>query len=121
MTPPIQTPTIEPDIVVVELSGRIVLGRESQQVEEALDELIAGKQKKVVLDLSKLEYVDSTAIGILVTRCGQMEAAGGDMRIASMQPKVEDLMRTAKLHRILHFYPTVADALQGFATTASQS
>lgn len=121
MTPPIQKTTIEPDIVLVELSGRIVLGRECQQVERELDELIAGKQKKVVLDLSKLEYVDSTGIGIIVTRCGHMEAAGGEMRIASMQPKVVDLMRTAKLDRIMHFYPTVADALQGFAATTSQS
>lgn len=117
----VQKTTIEPDIVVVELSGRIVLGRECQQVESALDELIASKQKKVVLDLSKLEYLDSTGIGIIVTRCGQMEAAGGEMRIAAMQPKVDELMRTAKLHRIMHFYPTVADALQGFATTAPQS
>jgi anti-sigma B factor antagonist len=90
-------------------------------VEWTLDELIAGNHRKVVLDLSKLEYVDSTGIGIIVTSCGRMETAGGELRIASMHPKVEDLMRTAKLHRVMNFYPTVADALQGFVATTSQS
>lgn len=112
--PQIQKRTIAPGVVLIEVSGRIVLGNECQHVEWTLDEIIAGNHKKVVLDLSKLEYVDSTGIGIIVTRCGQMESAGGEIRIASMRPRVEELIRTAKLHRILKYYATVDDALQSF-------
>ena len=110
----IQQTTIAPDIVVVELSGRLILGRESQQLELSLEELIASQHKKVVLDMSKLEYLDSTGIGIVVTSCGRMDTAGGVIRIAALQPKVEELMRTMKLDRILPIYATVDEALRGF-------
>jgi anti-anti-sigma factor len=119
--PQIQKKTVAPGIVIMEVSGRIVLGNECLHVEWTLDELIAGNHKKVVLDLSKLEYVDSVGIGIIVTRCGQMESAGGEIRIASMKPRVEELVRTAKLHRILKVYPTVDEALESFTAPPSQS
>ncbi|HSC28231.1 MAG TPA: STAS domain-containing protein [Vicinamibacterales bacterium] len=62
--PEIQKSFVEPDITVMEVSGRITLGRECQRVEWAIEELIEGKQKKVVLDLSKVTYLDSAGIGI---------------------------------------------------------
>ena len=63
-----QTP-IEPDIVLVQITGRISLGRDCEDVEWAVDELIRANRKKVVFDLSQLDYVDSMGVGILVM-CG---------------------------------------------------
>jgi anti-anti-sigma factor len=114
--PLIQKTLVEPDIVLVEVAGRIALGRECQVVEWTVEELIADSRRKVVFDLSKLEYLDSTGVGIIATCCGRMEAAGGEVRLASLQPKIEDLMRLTKLNRILNLHPTVADALRSFGT-----
>ena len=113
--PQIQQQQIEPDIVVVRIAGRITLGRECQQVEWAIDELIRNSRKKVVFDLSELEYVDSTGIGIIVMCSGKMSAAGGELRLASLQPRVAELMRVTKLDRIMIFYPTAAAAAENFA------
>jgi anti-sigma B factor antagonist len=116
----LQKTTVEPDVVLVEVSGRLMLGRECQQVEWMLAELLSQQQKKVVFDLSKLEYLDSTGVGIIATCSGKLEASGGELRIACLQPKVEDVMRVTKLHRLMRFYSTVGDALDGFGEPAAQ-
>ena len=99
--PQIETKQVEPDIVLLEISGRITLGRECQAVEWAIDDLIKSRRLKVVLDLSKLDYVDSSGIGILVVSRGRMEAAGGELRMACVQPKVAEVIRVSKLTPIM--------------------
>ena len=115
--PEIHKKHIDPDIVLVEISGRITLGQECQAVEWTVDELIRDNQKKVVFDLSGVEYLDSTGIGILVMCCGKMQAAGGELRVASIQPKVAELVRIAKLHQMMVFYPTASAAAENFNIT----
>ena len=68
----------------------------------------------MVFDLSDLTYVDSAGIGIIVMCCGKMQAAGGELQLASLQPTVVELMRVTKLDRIFHFYPTAAVAAENF-------
>ena len=109
--PEIQRTLIEPDILVMTLSGRLALGRECQAVEWTVDELLAGGPRKVVFELSKLEYLDSTGIGILATCCGRIEASGGQVRLAALHPKVADLMRLTKLDRVINSCPTVEEAV----------
>src|SRR5438105_3396421 len=64
--PRIERNKIEPDIVILQISGRITLGYECQDVEVAVEDLVRNGSKKVVFDLSGLEYIDSTGLGIIV-------------------------------------------------------
>ena len=112
--PQIQRTQIDPDVTVLQIAGRITLGRECQVVEWAVDDLIKNGTRKVVFDLAQLEFIDSTGVGIIVMSTGKMSAAGGELRIAALQPRVAELMRVTKLDRIMVFYPTVADAVDGF-------
>ena len=112
--PAISTTQIEPDIVVVSIAGRLALGRECQQVEWAVDKLIDESMKKVVFDLSELNYMDSTGLGIIVMCRGKLETAGGELRVASMQPRILELMKMTHLNQIMQLYPTVADAADNF-------
>ena len=113
--PHIQRSQIEPDVTVLQIAGRITLGRECQAVEWAVDELIKNGSRKVVFDLAQLDYVDSTGIGIIVMSSGKMSAAGGELRIAALQPRVAELMRVTKLNQIMVFYSTVAAAVDDFS------
>ena len=112
--PEIQQTQIEPDVVVIALSGQIVLGRECQRVEWAIEGLIKDGRKKVVFDLSNITYLDSTGIGIIVTCCGKMAAAGGELRLAALQPRITQVMKVAKLDHIMTFYPSAAAAAENF-------
>ena len=112
--PLIQTTQIEPDIVVVQITGRITLGRECQEVEWAVENLLNENRKKVVFDLKKLDYLDSTGIGIIVMCSGKIKAAGGELRLASLQPRIAELMKMTRIDQIIRFYPATADAVQNF-------
>jgi anti-sigma B factor antagonist len=110
----IQLTPIEPDIVLVQITGRISVGRDCEDVELAVDELIRGSRKKVVFDLSELNYVDSMGVGILVMCSGKLKRAGGELRMASLQPRIAELMKITRLDQILCFYPTTAVAIEEF-------
>lgn len=112
--PDIERTQIGPDIEVVVVSGQIVLGRECQRVEWALQDLIRDGKKKVVFDLSNLTHIDSTGIGILATCCGRMTKAGGELRLAGLQPRVAEAMKITKLDRIIPFYESAAAAAENF-------
>ena len=112
--PQIQKKQIEPDIVLLHIYGRITLGRECQDVELAVDGLIRDEARKVVFDLSELNYIDSTGVGILVMCYTKMRKAGGELRLASLQPHIADLMKMTRLDSIMPAYPTVDAAVENF-------
>ena len=74
----IQTKHVPPDIVVLEIAGRITLGRECKQLEWAVESLVGEGRKKVIFDLAGVTFVDSTGIGIIVMSAGKMKKAAGD-------------------------------------------
>jgi anti-sigma B factor antagonist len=112
--PQIQKKQLEPDVVLLNISGRITLGRDCQDLEWAIEGLIRDNEKKVVFDLSGLDYVDSIGIGIIVMCYGKMKAAGGELRLASLQPRIAELMKITKLDQVWNFYPTAAAAAENF-------
>ena len=66
MTLSLTTRKFGADIVVLELSGRITLGRESGQIEAIVLKILDEGARKIVMDLSKVDYIDSTGLGALV-------------------------------------------------------
>ena len=79
MTLTIEKRRLEPDMIVLAVSGKLTLGRESQQVERLVEEIIRDNERKVILDLSGLELIDSTGVGIVAV---QRQAAAGGRRAA---------------------------------------
>jgi anti-sigma B factor antagonist len=91
---------VEPDLTVVELTGHLNLGNELMTVENAVKRLIEGGARKLVIDVTKLEYIDSAGIGMLVACNGQIERAGGKMRVAGAQGTVARAFEIVHLDRI---------------------
>jgi anti-sigma B factor antagonist len=73
---------VAPDITVVEISGRLNLGNSLLSIETSIRRLVEQGARKLVVDLTGLNYIDSSGIGMLVTSSGQLEQSGGRMRIA---------------------------------------
>jgi anti-sigma B factor antagonist len=110
----IEQERIEPDIELVRLAGEIVLGPASQQVEMLIARLIVEGRTKVVLDMSGLTHIDSTAVGVIVRSLGLVRGAGGELRLASLPPRVLEVLHTTKLDRVIRLYPDAASAAQDF-------
>jgi anti-sigma B factor antagonist len=110
----IQTKDLPPDIVVLEIKGRITLGRESKQLEWAVETLVGEGRKKVILDLSGVTNVDSTGIGIIVMSAGKLKKAGGELRVAGATAHVEEVLKMTNIDQIVVLHSTTAAAASGF-------
>jgi anti-sigma B factor antagonist len=104
------TRTIEPDVIVVELTGRITLGRESSQIEAQVVKLLQGGARKLVIDLAKVDYVDSTGIGIIAYCFGKITQAGAMCRVAGAKGLVMDLFKITRLDSVIQFFPDAESA-----------
>ena len=110
----IERKQIEPDIVVLEIAGKICMGSDSQKVEWALAELLKQNHKKIIFDLSAVTLLDSTGVGILVTCYAKMKKAGGSLRVAGTKGMVEETLKVTSVDKIMHFYPSLSEAAHDF-------
>ena len=106
----VEVKSIAPDIQLLELNGRLVLGRESQRLEWQVEELVNAQKTKVIMDMSLVPYVDSAGLGVLVGCNGKIKNAGGEMRLAAVEARVIQLLKLAFLDSIFTMDATVADA-----------
>ena len=110
----IQTRELPPDIVVLEITGRITIGRECKQLEWAADRLVREKQqKKIIFDLSGVTHLDSTGVGILVMSAGQVKEAGGELRLAGANKHIEHLLKVTSIDKLVTWKPSVTEAAAG--------
>ena len=109
----IQTRNVEPDIVVLEVTGRITIGRDCQQLEWSTDALVSENKKKIVFDLSGVNHIDSTGIGIIVMSAGKIKQAGGKLRVCA-QGHVEQVLKLTSVDKVVDLHPTMATAAAGF-------
>jgi len=110
----IQTKHVEPDIVVLEMAGKITMGNDCRQVEWTTKKLMDESQKKIIFDLSGITHVDSTGIGIIVTVAGQMKKAGGQLRVAGANQHVEQILKMTSVDQIVPMHPSAGAAAAGF-------
>lgn len=101
---------MEPGVAVVALSGRLTFGRDAEQFEAAVRKLVDGGDRKFVLDASALEYIDSAGIGALVSALTNVKKAGGDLRLAGANERIQRLFTMTGVDKLLSVYPTVSDA-----------
>jgi anti-sigma B factor antagonist len=109
------------DITVIELAGRITLGRESGQIETLLLKLLDQGVAKFVFDLSKVDYIDSTGIGRIAYSFGKITQAGATARVAGAQGLVMDLFRITRLDSVIRFFPDAPSACESLGGGAVSS
>jgi len=85
-----------------------------QDFSAAVTGLLAGGDRKVLIDLSKVTYVDSATIGCLMDLYRQTTAAGGQLRLAGVQKRVETMLTMTGAHNFLKMFPDEASAVQSF-------
>jgi anti-sigma B factor antagonist len=105
---------IEPDIVVLEMNGRITMGSDSQKIEWGLAQVLKENHRKVIFDLTDVGYVDSSGVGILVMCHAKLRKAGGALHLVGVQGMVEEILAMTSVNKIVPVYPTTTQAAEGF-------
>ncbi|HUX11007.1 MAG TPA: STAS domain-containing protein [Terriglobia bacterium] len=102
-------------VTVLTLAGRVTLGDESNQLRSKIKELLAQGKKRLVLDLGGVTYIDSAGLGTLVAAYTSTRNEGGDIRLANITSKFNELLTITKLLTIFDVHTSVADALKSFS------
>jgi len=101
-------------VTVIEFSGRITLGRESGQIETNVVKLLGEGVRNIVFDLSKVDYIDSTGIGMIAYCFGKITQASAQCRVCGAKGLVLDLFRITRLDSVIQFFPDATGACASF-------
>ena len=101
------------DITICYLDGEININS-SPDIKKSIDKLIAKKAPKIIVNLSKVSYVDSSGLATLVEILKNMRVYGGRLRLTNMAPKIKSLFEITKLEKLFEIMADDATATQGF-------
>ena len=101
------------DTTIVECSGRIVLGDESANFRHLVKTRLT-ECKQIVVDLGGVTYIDSIGLGVLVGLLTSAQKAGGDIKLASLKPRLIDVLGVTKLMTLFETFDRAEDAAQSF-------
>ena len=102
------------DVTVVDVSGRITLGEGSSALRDLLRDLVSKEQKKILLNLGDVSYIDSSGIGELVSGFTTVANQGGSLKLLSLTKRVKDLLQITKLYTVFDVKDDEAEAVASF-------
>ena len=101
-------------ITIVDLSGRITLGEGSVILRDTIKDLLGKGQKKILLNLGDVSYIDSSGIGELVSAFTSVRNQGGELKLLNLTKKVHDLLQITKLYTVFDVKDDEATAIGAF-------
>ena len=102
-------------VTIVDLSGRITLGEGSVVLRDSIKDLLSKGQKKILLNLGDVSYIDSSGIGELVSAFTSVRNQGGELKLLNLTKKVHDLLQITKLYTVFDVKDDEAAAIGAFS------
>lgn len=101
-------------VSVLEPKGKIMGGPDATLLHEKLHELIEQGKKKVVIDLTEVEWMNSTGLGILISGVTTLRNNEGELKLANVNEKIHALLKITKLIGVFDSHNSVEDAIEAF-------
>ena len=105
---------IQGDVAILHVSGKLMGGNETKEVHEKVKSLLAAGLKKIVIDLSKVKWLNSSGLGMLISCLTSVANAEGQLKIAGATEKINSLFMITKLITVFDSYETVDRAVVTF-------
>jgi anti-sigma B factor antagonist len=109
------------DVAVLDISGRITLGEGNVELREIVRDLLDKGNRKILLNLGEVQYVDSSGVGELVGTCKAVRNQGGELKLVNLSKRVHDLFQMTKLSAVFHIESDEARAINSFADHSSSA
>jgi anti-sigma B factor antagonist len=106
----VEAKQLESGVAVITISGRLALGGETERLDAAVKGLLEKNVKKFVLDITTLDYADSSGIGMLVSCLTNVKKAGGELKLVGANPRIKRILNMTGVDSILSIYDTLAQA-----------
>jgi anti-anti-sigma factor len=103
------------DVVIVDLDGKLTMGLGDQILREAIDELLAEGWKKIVLNLSRVSFMDSAGVGELVAGLRTAASFGARLKLVNASERAQSTLYIARLLPVFELHQDEGEALADFA------
>lgn len=103
------TRTLEQSLPVIELEGEVDVYT-APQLKQQMISILEGGAKMMVVDLTKVDYLDSTALGVLIGGLKRMRERDGNMVLICPSPRIRRVFEITGLDKIFDIYNSEGDA-----------
>ena len=100
------------DVVILDLSGRITIGEGTLVLRNQIQKLLAGGDRKFLLNLADVDYIDSSGLGELVTSFTTVRNHEGSLKLLNLTRRVQDLLQITKLLTVFDVFNNETEALK---------
>lgn len=101
-------------VSILDLSGRIVLGEGDMQIKERIRDLLADGQRKILLNLGDVSYIDSAGLGALISSYTTVKRETGKLKLVNLTKRIQDLLAITKLITVFDTYDAEREAIDSF-------
>jgi anti-sigma B factor antagonist len=108
------TDRLEGDVVILEPKGKIMGGPDASLLHDKLYEYIEQDRKKVIIDLGKVDWMNSTGLGILISGYTTLRNHEGQLKLVNVTEKIHSLLTITKLVTVFEAYDSVEEAMRSF-------
>lgn len=105
--------TIDDIIVEIVNLDRVTL-LEAEELKRQVNDKIDSGYRKVIIDLTSVEYLDSTFLGVIVNTLKKVAKLGGDLKLVGFKPNVRSMFELTRLFRVFESYSKLQDAIKSF-------
>jgi anti-sigma B factor antagonist len=106
-------------VTVLDISGRITLGEGNVILREIVRDLAERGQKRIVLNLGEVQYIDSSGVGELVKSHTTIRNQGRELKLTNLNKRVHDLLQMTRLSAVFDIQKDEASAIESFGAHAS--
>ncbi len=108
----------EDGVAILQPKGKIMGGPDATILREKIHDLVAEKKLKVIIDLAKVDWMNSNGLGILISGMTTLRDNQGDLKLANVTDKIQSLLTITKLITVFEAYDSVSDAIASFGAAA---
>ena len=103
-------------VTILDLKGKITHGEGDELLKKEIDSLIQKDQKKLLLNLEGVPYIDSAGLGEIVRTYTTVSRQGGKLKLLNLTKRIQDLLAITKLLTVFETYESEPDAVKSFGS-----
>ena len=105
------------DVTVIQLKGKITIGEGDVKMREAIQQCLDDGKRKILIDLGKVNFMDSSGVGELVGCFQSVKNRGGEMKLLNLTKKIHDLLQITQLVTVFELYRDETEAIASFGSS----
>ena len=103
------------NVTILDLKGKITLGEGDEALRERINQLMSKEQKRILLNLADVPYIDSAGLGEIVRTYTTVSRQGGQLKLVYLTKRITDLLSITKLLTVFETFDAEPEALKSYS------